>query len=199
MGVAKLTDQNTIVPESSKYARLERERKFLLDRLPEDMTPAAPHVQITDNYLTGTRLRLRKIRDPQTNKWTLKFTQKFAPNPQDLSRTMITNVYLNAHEYNMLSLFEANEIRKNRYPFEHHGRNYGIDVFLGDLMGLILAEISFESDDELKKFQPPPFAVAEVTNAELFTGAKLAELTFEDIRNEIARGAVSFLPQPLQV
>jgi CYTH domain-containing protein len=199
MGVAKLTDQNTIVVESSKYARIERERKFLLDRYPGDLTPAAPHVQITDNYLTGTRLRLRKIRDPKTNKWTLKFTQKFAPNSQDLSRTMITNVYLNAHEYNMLSVFEANEIRKNRYRFEHHGRHYGIDVFLGDLMGLILAEISFETDDELKKFQPPPFAVAEVTNAELFTGAKLAELTFEDIRNEIARGAVSFLQQPLQV
>jgi CYTH domain-containing protein len=199
MGVAKLTDQNTIVVESSKYARIERERKFLLDRYPGDLTSAAPHVQITDNYLTGTRLRLRKIRDPKTNKWTLKFTQKFAPNSQDLSRTMITNVYLNAHEYNMLSVFEANEIRKNRYRFEHHGRHYGIDVFLGDLMGLILAEISFETDDELEKLQPPPFAVAEVTNAELFTGAKLAELTFEDIRNEISRGAVSFLQQPLQV
>jgi CYTH domain-containing protein len=199
MGVAKLTEQNTLVPESSKYARLERERKFLLDRLPGDMTPAAPHVQITDNYLTGTRLRLRKIRDPKTNKWTLKFTQKFAPNPQDLSRTLITNVYLNAHEYNMLAVFEANEIRKNRYPFEHNGQRYGIDVFLGDLMGLILAEISFETDAELEKFQPPPFAVAEVTYSELFTGAKLAEVTFEDIRNEIARGAVSFLRQPLQV
>jgi CYTH domain-containing protein len=199
MGVAKLTDQNTIVHESSKYARLERERKFLLDRYPGDLTPADPHVQITDNYLTGTRLRLRKIRDPKTNKWTLKFTQKFAPNPQGLSRTLITNVYLNAHEYNMLAVFEANEIRKNRYPFEHNGQRYGIDVFLGDLMGLILAEISFENDAELEKFQPPPFAAAEVTYSELFTGAKLAEVTFEDIRNEIARGAVSFLQQPLQV
>lgn len=199
MGVAKLTDQNTIVPEDSKYARLERERKFLLDRLPGEMTPAAPHVQITDNYLTGTRLRLRKIRDPKTNKWTLKFTQKFAPNPQELARTKITNVYLNATEYNMLSVFEANEIRKNRYPFEHDGQGYGIDVFLGDLLGLILAEISFETDDEMNNFKPPPFAIAEVTDAELFTGAKLAELTFEDIRNQIALGAVDFLPQPLQV
>ena len=199
MGVAKLTDQNTVVPESSKYAHVERERKFLLDRLPGDLTPAARHVQITDNYLTGTRLRLRKIRDPQTNKWTLKFTQKFAPNPQDLLRTTITNVYLNAQEYNMLAIFEANEIRKNRYPFEQQGHSYGIDVFLGDLLGLILAEINFDADDGLEKFQPPPFAIAEVTNLELFTGAKLAELTFEDIRNEIARGAVNFLPQPLQV
>src|SRR5260370_23964714 len=116
MGVAKLTDQNTIVPES-KYARIERERKFLLDRLPDGLAPASRHMQITDNYLTGTRLRLRKVRDPQTNKWTLKLTQKFAPNPKDLSRTVITNVYLDAREYNMLAVFEASEIRKNRYPF----------------------------------------------------------------------------------
>ena len=33
MGVAKLTDQNTVVPES-KYARVERERRYLLNDLP---------------------------------------------------------------------------------------------------------------------------------------------------------------------
>ncbi len=38
MGVAKLTDENTIVPES-KYARVERERRYLLRDLPE--TPYA--------------------------------------------------------------------------------------------------------------------------------------------------------------
>jgi len=188
MGVARLTDQNTIVPESSKYSRIERERKFLLDHFPPELTPASPHVQITDNYLTGTRLRLRKIRDPKSNKWTLKFTQKFAPNPRDLSRTMITNVYLNALEYNTLAVFEANEIRKNRYQFEHEGHLYGIDLFLGDLLGLILAEISFETDEELEQFAMPSFAFVEVTNSEMFTGAKLVDLTFEDIRNEVARG-----------
>src|SRR6185436_20464848 len=97
MGVAKLTDQNTIVPES-QYARLERERRYLLQDLPEGLTRASPHVQITDNYITGTHLRLRKVRNPQTNKWTVKFTQKFAPDPSDLSRTLITNIYLNVRE-----------------------------------------------------------------------------------------------------
>ena len=80
MGVAKLTDQNTIVPES-KYARVERERRYLLQDLPEGLSRADHHLQITDNYITGTRLRLRKVRDPQTNKWVVKFTQKFAPDP----------------------------------------------------------------------------------------------------------------------
>ena len=83
MGVAKLTDQNTVVPQS-RYARLERERRYLLKDLPEGLTRASPHLQITDNYITGTRLRLRKVREPQSNKWTVKFTQKYAPNPADL-------------------------------------------------------------------------------------------------------------------
>ena len=77
MGVAKLTELNTIVPES-KYARIERERRYLLQDLPEGLTRADHHLQITDNYITGTRLRIRKVRDPKTNKWIVKFTQKFA-------------------------------------------------------------------------------------------------------------------------
>ncbi|MEK6333540.1 MAG: hypothetical protein AABM67_01245 [Acidobacteriota bacterium] len=186
MGVAKLTDRNTVVPES-KYARIERERRYLLQDLPEGLSRADHHLQITDNYITGTRLRIRKVRDPRTNKWIVKFTQKFAPNPEDLSRTIITNTYLNAIEAETLGLFAANEIRKNRYPFEFEGRRFSVDMFLGDLFGLVLAEVSFESDDEPDIFAKPPFAVADVTNNELFSGGRLSELTFEDIRDEIAR------------
>jgi len=186
MGVAKLTDQNTVFPESS-YARLERERRYLLQGLPEGLTRASPHVQITDNYITGTRLRLRKVRDPLTNKWIVKFTQKFAVNSSDLSRTLITNTYLNAQEAEILSVFEANEIRKNRYRFEFEGRKFGIDMFLGDLFGLVLAEVSFDDDEELESFPKPPFALVEVTNNELFTGGKLCELTFADVREEIVK------------
>lgn len=187
MGVAKLTDQNTIVPAESKYALVERERRYLLQDLPEGMTRADAHVQITDNYLTGTRLRLRKVRDPQTNKWTVKLTQKFAPDKEDLSRTIITNIYLNALETEMLAISDANEIRKNRYWFEFEGRKFSVDMFLGDLFGLVLAEVSFDTDEELRDFAKPPFAIAEVTNNEMFTGGKLCELSFADIREAIRR------------
>lgn len=189
MGVAKLTDLNTVVPDS-KYARVERERRYLLQDLPEGLTRADHHFQITDNYLTGTRLRLRKVRDPKTNKWIVKFTQKFAVNPEDLSRTIITNTYLNATEAETLSIFEANEIRKNRYRFEFEGREFSVDMFLGDLFGLVLAEVSFETDEEMDGFAKPPFAITEVTNNELFSGGKLSELTFEDIRKEILQSGL---------
>jgi len=186
MGVAKLTTQNTIVPES-KYARVERERRYLLQDLPEGVSRADHHLQITDNYLSGTRLRLRKVRDPQTNKWVVKFTQKFAPDPSDLSRTMITNTYLNPIEADTLAIFEANEIRKNRYHFEFEGRQFSVDMFLGDLFGLVLAEVSFDNDDELENFSPPPFALADVTNNELFTGGSLSQLSFADLKDELVR------------
>ena len=191
MGVAKLTDQNTMVPAESKYARVERERRYLLQDLPERMSRASPHVQITDNYLTGTRLRLRKVRDPQTNKWTVKLTQKFAYDAGDFSRTIITNIYLNALEAETLAVFAANEIRKNRYPFEFEGRRFAVDMFLGDLFGLVLAEVSFETDEELDNFPRPPFAIADVTGMELFTGGRLCELSFADIREEILRSGLA--------
>jgi len=192
VGVAKLTDQNTVVPAESKYARMERERRYLILDLPEGLTRADPHLQITDNYITGTRLRIRKVRDPRSNKWTVKFTQKFAPNPADLSRTIITNIYLNALEAETLAVFDsANEIRKNRYSFEFDGRRFSVDMFLGDLFGLVLAETSFETDEELDSFAKPGFAVADVTNNELFTGGKLCQLTFPDIREEIIKSTMA--------
>jgi CYTH domain-containing protein len=191
MGVAKLTDQNTVVPAESKYARVERERRYLLQDLPEGLTRADPHLQITDNYISGTRLRIRKVREPRSNKWTVTFTQKFAPNPNDFSRTIITNIYLNALEAETLAMFAANEIRKNRYSFEFEGQRFSVDMFLGDLFGLVLAEASFETDDELERFVPPAFAIAEVTNNKLFTGGELCQLTFSDIREEIVKSGMA--------
>ena len=70
MGVAKLTDQNTIVPEVSMRAS-NASGVICLRDLPEGMTRADPHLQITDNYITGTRLRIRKVREPRSNKWTV--------------------------------------------------------------------------------------------------------------------------------
>ncbi|MDX6574797.1 MAG: hypothetical protein QOE96_750 [Blastocatellia bacterium] len=195
MGVAKLTDLNTIVPDS-KYARVERERRYLLSDLPEGLTRADHHLQITDNYITGTRLRIRKVRDPRTNKWMVKFTQKFAVNPGDLSRTLITNTYLNAIEADTLAIFEANEIRKNRYPFESDGRKFSVDMFLGDLFGLVMAEVSFETDEELDRFTKPPFALAEVTNNEIFSGGRLSQLTFAEVRKEIERSGLVSVRSP---
>src|SRR3954471_7981619 len=112
MGERSLTEENSLSVES-KYARTEREREFLVRGLPEPLTRASRHGQIWDNYITNTRLRLRKIRIPETRKYILKLTQKYASDASDLSRTVITNTYLSPAEYAVLAIFEGNEIRKN--------------------------------------------------------------------------------------
>lgn len=186
MGAAIPTLENTIFPES-KYARIERERKFLLRHLPEPLTGASEHVQIWDNYITNTRLRVRRVRYPKTKEYVVKLTQKYTPDPNDLSRCVITNMYLSAMEYQVLSVFEGNEIRKNRYPFEHEGRKYSVDAFIGSLLGLIIAETSFETDEEMNAFTPPLFAVREITQDIKFTGGKLYDTTADELR-EYLRG-----------
>ncbi len=45
---------------SLKYAVVERERRYLLASLPEGVTST---YLIVDRYVTGTRLRLREVRD----------------------------------------------------------------------------------------------------------------------------------------
>jgi CYTH domain-containing protein len=187
MGVVSPADMKLAALGGSRYARVERERRYLLRGLPPGLKPSDPHTQITDNYVTGTRLRLRKVRAPETNEWTLKLTQKHAPAPPDFSRALITNMYLSPYEYEVLSVFEGNELRKNRYPYEHEGRLYSVDVFLGDLRGLMLAETDFDTDEEMDSFPAPPFAILDVTREEMFTGARLVELTAEDLRAELAR------------
>src|SRR5688500_5244890 len=189
MGVVAPADMKLAALGGSRYARVERERRYLLRELPAGLKLSDPHAQITDNYVTNTRLRLRKVRDPRANEWTLKLTQKHAPEPPDFSRTLVTSMYLSPYEYEALSVFEGNEVRKNRYPFEHGGRLYSVDVFLGHLRGLVLAESDFDSDEEMDAFPPPASAHSAVTRDELFTGGRLAYLTAEELRDELARRA----------
>jgi len=88
-------------------------------------------------------------------------------------------------EAETLSVFNSNEIRKNRYYFDYNGKKFSVDMFLGDLFGLVLAEVNFDTDEELANFPKPSFALAEVTNQLAFSGGRLAELTFTDLRQKI--------------
>ncbi|MET7492987.1 hypothetical protein ABZV61_30040 [Streptomyces sp900116325] len=50
---------------------------------------------------------------------------------------------------------------------------FGVDVFEPPLHGLVLAEVEFASDDEVRAFVPSPECLAEVTVGARFTGCKL--------------------------
>lgn len=157
-----------------KYARIERERRFLLARVPPEVDPGGPFKEIRDRYIVGTHLRLREVRSTDGSPPIYKFTQKLLGKEPAATRRQITNTYLEAHEHALLSGHPANTLVKRRHPLVHEGTRYAIDRFLGDLEGLVLAEVDAESDKALARIPHPPFAALEVTAREEFTGGALA-------------------------
>jgi CYTH domain-containing protein len=167
-----------------KTYRNEYVRLFLLEHLPEPMTRADAHLQIFDNYIEKTRLRLRSIRVPKTRQWTWILQQRFAID-DGLEHWKIAEIYLNEAEYQTFEQFEGREIRKNRYFYEAHGKKIEIDVFLGELWGVNLARVCFETPQELWDFRFP-FPVLEVTGENFFQGENLVEKNFNDVRAKVA-------------
>jgi CYTH domain-containing protein len=156
-----------------KYARLELERRFLLhEELPG--LDLADGWRIVDRYVDGTRLRLRRMDRLDGSESVYKLAKKELPVDGDFSRVTITNIYLTGDEYRLLERLAAHELAKRRYKLLDDDNLYSVDVFEGDLAGLVLAEISFETEEELDAHVPPAFAVADVSRDVRYTGAALA-------------------------
>lgn len=163
-----------------KYARLELERRYWLSSPPAEIDPTRGFRWIDDRYLLGTRMRLRRISTPGGEVLAHKLCLKEARADDPPSHRRITNLYSNAEEYAKLSVLEARELRKRRYPYDAPGGRFGIDVFAGELEGLVLAEIEFGSQIAFDTFRAlPAFAECEVSDDLFFTGGNLAAIPHE--------------------
>jgi CYTH domain-containing protein len=166
--------------DPGKYARVERERRFLLAGPPAPSSVTVSRV-ITDRYLTGTRLRLRRS-DRSDGGRELKLTQKVPIARPGAVQGLITNTYLSAAEYELLASLPAAVLSKTRFSVPP----LGIDVFDGDLRGLVLAEAEFGNDEEARAFAPPPECVAEVTEDVRFTGGRLVAASRQNLLRWLA-------------
>ena len=172
-----------------KYARVERERRFLLAAAPtEGITTRR---QITDRYLLGTRLRLRRACNPDTGSCELKFTQKLPAEQPGYVQGLITNTYLSAAEYDLLATLPAAVLSKTRLSLPP----LGIDVFDPPLHGLVLAEVEFATDDQARSFHPPLESVAEVTDDPRFTGGSLVQAHRRELLGWLADYGIRLEPQ----
>ena len=173
------------IQRNGKYSCMEWERRFLVRALPMELVVAGYRWRISDRYLPGTRLRLRRMEAPSGVEVHWKLTQKFQEEGMAGRRTTITNIYLSEAEYESLQVLGGNEIRKDRYLFEYRNNVFGFDVFAGRHRGLILAEVEAESDTELDRIPIPPFLLEEVTEEPFFTGGKLAEVPTTDFQRTL--------------
>ena len=154
-----------LVSVSLKYAVVERERRYRLRRLPDGVSSTK---EILDLYVTGTRLRLREVREGDGTV-TRKFGHKvrITEGPAEVA---CTNFYLNDEEWTLLATLPARVLRKRRHLVHRDGMLVAIDEHED---GTLIAEI--DDGDQPSTFVPGWLdVVSDVTADEAWTGARLA-------------------------
>lgn len=136
--------------------------------------PALPSgcrvLRIEDRYLTGTRLRLRTVQEDGAAP-VVKLGQKV---PVDGTAVAHTTVYLSPAEFDLLAGLPAQPLVKVRTLVPWGALVLAVDVFGGDLAGLVLAEVDLGAAGELPTEPPPVRWLREVTDDPRYDGGSLA-------------------------
>jgi CYTH domain-containing protein len=159
------------MPTSMKYAHVEREQRFLLTAVPEQLG-AVPAKRLYDRYLVGTQLRVRVVEEPGCDP-VLKLGQKIRLEGEPPMAVAHTTMYLDRAAYDALLGLPAAELRKTRRVIHLSEMTVAVDEFHGDLEGLVLAEVDL-GEDTPPVAQLPIRYLAEVSDDERFTGGMLA-------------------------
>jgi CYTH domain-containing protein len=159
------------VSVSLKYAVVERERRYLLARLPGRVTSTR---EIIDRYVAGTRLRLREVREADgTVTRKLGHKVRLGTGPAEVA---CTNLYLDDEEWALLTALPAQLLRKRRHLVRRDGWVVAIDEHED---GTLVAEI--DDGDEPSNLVPDWLdVVADVSADEAWTGAALARTACQE-------------------
>lgn len=145
---------------------VERERTFLVADMPE--LPDAG-TRIRQGYLAldgDVQVRVRD-REGERRSLTVK-------GGRGASRTEV-EVTIGIERFDELwPLTTGRRIDKTRYVIPLGGADAELDVFAGDLAGLVLVEVELDSDEAMAAFEPPPWFGREVTDDDRYSNASLA-------------------------
>ena len=150
-------------------ANNEIERKFLVNEIPEDLYKY-PSCVISQGYLEAaddeTEVRIRRKDD--------RFF-KTVKSGRGLERKE-TETVIGSDAYDKLWPETAGmRIEKRRYEIPYERHVIELDIYLGDLAGLIVAEVEFNSVDESGHFNPPSWFGKEVTDNPGYKNKSLAQ------------------------
>jgi CYTH domain-containing protein len=148
---------------------MEIERKFLVQAPPDDLD-RHPHGPVVQGYLAiqtdGTEVRIRRREDGPV--LTVKSGGSLARVEEEVA--------LDDGTFERLwPLTEGRRIDKVRYlvPAEK-GLIIELDVYDGDLDGLMVAEVEFDSEADAEAFTPPAWFGRDVTDDARFKNQRLA-------------------------
>jgi CYTH domain-containing protein len=146
---------------------VEIERKFLVGELPPAHA-SAPSARLRQGYLLVAPEGSARLRD--------------ADGARTLTVKSGSGLVRSEHEITITrDQFEAlwpatagRRLEKRRYRMPAGDLTFEVDVFEGDLRGLVLVEVEFESEAAATAFVPPVWFGTEVTDDPAYTNASLA-------------------------
>jgi CYTH domain-containing protein len=169
----------------------ELELTYLLKELPKGFAGAKAK-EMVDIYIPASSahaiLRVRKSGDQY------EITKKVPASGTDSSRQIETTISLTPEEYAELAQIAGKRVYKTRYYFEENGTHFEIDVFKGELEGLVLVDVEFDSTDAQGRFEMPVWCLVDVTQEKFIAGGMLAGKKYADIETKLAAlGYVKFV------
>lgn len=158
---------------------MEIERKFLLNKLPDNLE-TYEKIDLEQAYIsTEPVIRVRKKVSAKSEKYILTVKSTGLMSRQEFELDMEEKAY-----NNLIHKADGNIISKSRYliPLEK-GLTLELDIFHGIFDGLVMGEIEFPDEETAKKYTPPEFISEEVTFDTRFHNSTMSSMSKEDISN----------------
>lgn len=163
---------------------IELEKTYLARYLPLGLKDCK-YKEIIDVYIPKSSvhptLRIRKNGDKY------EMTKKEPVVKGDSSTQKEQTIILTEQEFDELSKLDGKRTHKIRYYYDCNGRTAEIDVFQDDLLGLVLVDFEFDSQDEKNSFNMPEFCLAEVTQEEFLAGGMICGKRYGDIEENLKK------------
>ena len=145
---------------------MEIERKYLIRRLPENLSQYQCK-KIAQGYIcTNPVVRIRKSDD----EYYLTYKGKGLMTREEYNLPLTQEGY-----EHMLPKIDGRLIEKSRYLIPLDGKlTAELDIFEGDLAPLIIVEVEFDSLDAANSFIPPEWFGEDVTESRKYHNSNLA-------------------------
>jgi adenylate cyclase len=161
-------DESPLEQEPPPRPVVERERKFLVDQVPDDLA-ASTAVALRQGYLASGPYRSVRVRDSGSKGCTLTVKVGGGAERTELDLPIQRGEFDAAWPHT-----EGQRLEKTRQRIPHGEHVIELDVFGGDLDGLVLAEVEFDSVAAMESFEPPTWFGRDVTDDDGYTNASLA-------------------------
>jgi CYTH domain-containing protein len=170
---------------------LELELSYLAEFIPPQVKSVDPRY-VEDTYFSNSDaesvLRLRRIGDSYLISKKVQVVGKNGTTSTEQS------IVLSEEEYRSISCIKGMlRVQKNRFHVNIDGKMADVDVFLGDLSGLVIIEFEFMTEEDMNSFEKPSCCGNDVSNEVGIAGFHLAGKNYSAVSEILSKHGYSKL------